>query len=223
MDDMQPKAVPPLDELKEKICEIGRRLYARGYAAGNDGNISFRVSRDRILCTPTMQSKGLLQPDDLVIVDLDGQHISGAKRRSSEVMLHLAIYRNRSDINAVVHCHPPHATAYAFTHRELPRWISPEVEMFLGDVVITPYETPGTQAFAQSVVPFLENANALILANHGTVSYARELEHAYWWTEVLDAYCRTLILAQSIGPLQPLPPEKQLEILQARAAWGFLK
>jgi L-fuculose-phosphate aldolase len=209
--------------LKEKICEIGRRLYARGYAAGNDGNISFRIDDSLVLCTPTMQSKGLIAPEDLVVVDMDGQHVSGTKRRSSEVMLHLAIYQNRDDIRAVVHCHPPHATAFAFTHRELPRWISPEVEMFLGDVAITPYETPGTKAFAQSVVPYLEKANALILSNHGTVSYARELEHAYWWTEVLDAYCRTLILAQSLGPLQTLPPSKQQEILEARAAWGFLK
>ncbi len=212
-----------LDRLRQNICDIGRRLYARGYAAGNDGNISVRIGEDRFLCTPTMHSKGLLRCEDLVIVDSLGQHVAGNKRRSSEILLHLTIYRNRKDVQSVVHCHPPHATAFAFTHTSLPRWISPEVEMFLGDVVIVPYETPGTQAFADSVIPYLPQANALILANHGTVSYAAELEHAYWWTEVLDAYCKTLMLAQPLGTLKPLSEEKQIELMSAREKWGFVK
>ena len=212
-----------IDLMKQKICEIGERLYARGYAAGNDGNISVRLDQNLFLCTPTMHSKGLLRPDDLVLVDARGNHVSGAKQRSSEFLLHLSIYRHRDDVHSVVHCHPPHATALAITHTHLPRWVSPEVEMFLGDVAITPYETPGTQAFANSVIPFVQQANALILANHGTVSYAAELEHAFWWTEVLDSYCKTLLLAKSLGPLQTITGDKKRELITAREKWGFIK
>ncbi len=208
---------------KRNICEIGARLYQRGFVAGNDGNISVRIGENAVLCTPTMQSKGSLNADDIVTIDMQGERISGTKRRSSEALLHLSIYQGRPDIRAVVHCHPPHATAFAFTHTELPRGISPEVEMFLGDVRITPYETPGTSAFATSVQPYLRLANALILANHGTVSYAAELEHAFWWTEVLDAYCRTILLAQGLGPLQPIARHKLQELYVAREAWGFVK
>ncbi len=153
-----------IEDIKQQICSIGARLYAKGFAAGNDGNISVRISDELVLCTPTMHSKGLLTPESIVTVDLDGNHVAGTKRQSSEILLHLTIYKNREDVRSVVHCHPPHATAFAFTHTSLPRWISPEVEMFLGDVAITPFEIPGTQAFANTVIPFLATANALILA-----------------------------------------------------------
>jgi L-fuculose-phosphate aldolase len=217
---MQSSAV---ESIKEQICDVGRRLYDRGFAAGNDGNISVRISDDQVLCTPTMTSKGKLTPEDIVTIDMSGNVIAGTKRRSSEALLHLSIYEARPDVRSVVHCHPPHAMAFAFTHKKLPRWVSSEVEMFLGDVAITPYETPGTQAFADSVKPYVSQANALILANHGTVSYAVELEHAYWWTEVLDAYCKTLILAKLVGEVKQLPIEKQAELREARKAWGFAK
>ena len=209
--------------IAQAICGIGRRLDARGFVAGNEGNVSVRIGEDRVLCTPTLQAKGTLRPEDLVVIDMRGEHISGTKRRSSEALLHLAIYTARPDVRAVVHCHPPHATAFALTHTPVPRGITPEVEVFLGDVELTPYETPGTEAFAQSVVPYVDRANALILANHGTVSYAAQLEHAFWFTEILDAYCRTVILAQQLGPLQPLPADKLAAVQAARAKWGFLK
>ena len=104
----------------EDICEIGRRLYSRGFTAANDGNISMRLDQERILCTPTMTSKGFMNPDDLCVVDMDGEQISGHKRRSSEVKLHLEIYRQREDVNSVVHCHPPHATAFQLPEKPFP-------------------------------------------------------------------------------------------------------
>ena len=207
------------ESLKQEICEIGRRLYTHGFAAGNDGNISVRISDDRVLCTPTMHSKGYLKPADIVTIDMDGNHVAGEKRRSSEALLHLAIYKYRKDVQSVVHCHPPHATAFAITHTQLPLGLSPEVEMFLGRVAITPYETPGTQTFADSVLPYLDAASALILANHGTVSYAAKLEYAYWWTEVLDAYCKTLILARGLGEPQMIPEAKLQEL--RRLTWDL--
>lgn len=207
-------------ELAHRIVDIGRRIDARGFAAGNEGNISVRLADGRFLCTPSLVPKGRLTVDDLVIIDAAGHKLEGIRDRSSEALLHLAIYAHRPDCHAVVHTHPVHVTAFALTHTQLPRFVSPEVEVFLGEVALTPYETPGTEAFARSVIPYLDQANALILANHGMVSYAADLEHAFWWTEILDAHCRTLLAAKSLGELQPLPLEKRDELIAARELWA---
>lgn len=206
-------------ELAERIVDIGRRIDARGFAAGNEGNISVRLDGDRFLCTPSLVPKGRLKVDDLVVIDAAGQKLHGTRDRSSEALLHLAIYAHRPDCQAVVHTHPVHVTAFALTHTALPRFVSPEIEVFLGEVALTPYETPGTEAFARSVIPYLDRGNALILANHGMVSYAADLEHAFWWTEILDAHCRTLLAAKSLGELQPLPEDKRRELVAAREVW----
>ncbi|MBM4093639.1 MAG: class II aldolase/adducin family protein, partial [Planctomycetes bacterium] len=137
-------------KIKQDICEIGRRLYQKGFAAANDGNISVRVSDNQVLCTPTMQSKGFLKPDDIATIDMTGKQIAGQKPRSSEALLHLEIYKSRDDVKSVVHCHPPHATAFAVAREPIPQCVLPEVEVFLGDVPITKYETPGGQQFADT-------------------------------------------------------------------------
>lgn len=120
-------------KLKEQICDIGRRLYAKGFAAANDGNISIRLNEREILCTPTMVSKGFLKPEDVCKVDYEGKQLAGTRKRSSEILLHLAVYKNRPDVNGVVHCHPPHATAFAVAHEPIPKCVLPEVEVFLGE------------------------------------------------------------------------------------------
>jgi len=130
-------------KLKEDICEIGRRVYNKGFAAANDGNISIRVGENEVLCSPTMICKGFMTPDDICAVDMEGNQIAGRKKRSSEALLHLEIYRQRPDIKSVVHCHPPHATAFAVAREPIPQCVLPEVEVFLGDIPITKYETPG--------------------------------------------------------------------------------
>ena len=186
-------------QLKEEICDIGRRIYAKGFAAGNDGNISYRLSENQVLCTPTMICKGFIKPDDLCSVDMEGKQLSGKRKRTSEVLLHLAIMKERPEVKSVVHCHPPHATAFAVAREPIPQCVLPEVEVFLGDVPITKYETPGGQIFADTIMPFVKKANVIILANHGTVSYGETVEKAYWWTEILDAYCRILMLAKRPG------------------------
>src|SRR5436190_16311169 len=170
-------------KLKEQMCEIGRRLYNRGFAAANDGNITVRLNDREILCTPTMVSKGFLKPEDICKVDYEGKQLAGTRKRTSEVLLHLAVYKNRPDVNAVVHCHPPHATAFAVAHEPIPNCVLPEVEVFLGEIPITKYETPGDQRFADTVLPFVKKSNVIILANHGTVSFGETVEKAYWWTE----------------------------------------
>jgi len=208
-------------QYKQQICEIGDRIYKRGFAAANDGNITYRISDNEVLCTPTMHCKGFLKPDDICTVDMTGKQIAGRKKRSSEALLHLEIMKARPDVKSVVHCHPPHATAFAVAREPIPQCVLPEVEVFLGDVPITKYETPGGQAFADTILPFVQKTNVIILANHGTVSYGETVERAYWWTEILDAYCRILMLAKNLGGVQYISHDKTRELLDLKQKWGF--
>ena len=186
-------------KIKQEICEIGDRIYKKGFAAANDGNISYRISENEVVCTPTLICKGFMKPDDLCIVDMTGKQIGGRAKRTSEIMLHLAIMKERPEVKSVVHCHPPHATAFGIAREPIPQCVLPEVEIFLGDVPIAKYDMPGSQDFADTILPFVKKTNVIILANHGTVSYGETVEKAYWWTEILDAYCRMLMLARSLG------------------------
>ena len=124
-------------------------------------------------------------------------------------------------MNSIVHCHPPHATAFAVAREPIPQCVLPEVEVFLGDVPITRYETPGGQAFADTILPFVKNTNVIVLANHGTVSYGEDVERAYWWTEILDAYCRILMLAKSLGKVNYFSQNEEQELLDLKQNWGF--
>ncbi|QDV70040.1 Methylthioribulose-1-phosphate dehydratase [Rosistilla carotiformis] len=210
-----------IHKIKQDICEIGKRIYAKGFAAANDGNITVRVSENEVLCTPTMHCKGYLKPEDISVVDMTGKQLSGNKKRSSEALLHLEIYKQRPELKSVVHCHPPHATAFAVAREPIPQCVLPEVEVFLGDVPITKYETPGGQAFADTVIPYIHKSNVIILANHGTVSFGENVERAYWWTEILDAYCRILLLSRQLGHVQYLSGDKSRELLELKDKWGF--
>ncbi len=208
-------------KIKQDICEIGRRIYNKGFAAANDGNITVRIGENEVLCTPTMQSKGFLKPDDIATIDMQGNQTAGRKKRSSEALLHLEIYSQRPDVKSVVHCHPPHATAFAVAREPIPQCVLPEVEVFLGDVPITKYETPGGQAFADTILPFVDKTNVIILANHGTVSFGENVERAYWWTEILDAYCRILMLSRQLGRVNYFSEDKERELLRAETELGF--
>lgn len=208
-------------QLKKDICEIGRRIYAKGFAAANDGNITVRISDKEVLCTPTMTCKGFLKPEDISIIDMEGKQLSGAKKRSSEALLHLEIFKARPDVKSVVHCHPPHATAFAIAREPIPQCVLPEVEVFLGDVPITKYETPGGKQFAETVLPFVAKTNVIILANHGTVSFGENVERAYWWTEILDAYCNMLMMARGLGKINFFSEEKERELLDLKQKWGW--
>ena len=208
-------------KLKQEICEIGRRIYNKGFAAANDGNITCRVGESEVLCTPTMHSKGYLKVDDICTIDMQGKQIAGRKKRSSEALLHLEVYKARPDVRSVVHCHPPHATAFAVAREPIPQCVLPEVEVFLGEVPMTRYETPGGQAFADTIRPFVDKTNVIILANHGTLSYGECVERAYWWTEILDAYCRILMLARGLGGINYFDPQQERQLLDLKREWGF--
>ncbi len=208
-------------KLREQMCEIGRRVYAKGFAAANDGNISYRLSEDRVLCTPTRVSKGFMKPDDLCIVDMDGKQVSGKRKRSSEILLHLAILKVRPDLRSCVHCHPPHATAFAVAHEPIPKCTMPEFEVFLGEVAITPYETPGGQKFADTVLPYIKDTDTIILANHGTITCGPDLEDAYFKTEIIDAYCRILILTRQLGRVNYYNDDKAAELIKLKPLLGI--
>ena len=208
-------------KIKQEICEIGQRIYNKGFAAANDGNITYRLSENEVLCTPTMHSKGFLKPDDICLIDMQGNQLAGRKKRSSEALLHLQIYRERPDVKSVVHCHPPHATAFAIAREPIPQCVLPEVEVFLGDVPITRYELPGTQAFADTIIPVVKKTNVVVLANHGTISFGETVERAYWWTEILDAYCRMLMLARGLGRINYFSESEERDLLELKKKWGF--
>jgi L-fuculose-phosphate aldolase len=208
-------------KLKEEICEIGRRVYAKGFAAANDGNISIRLNDREVLCTPTMVSKGFIKPEDLCVVDYEGKQLRGTRKRSSEILLHLAVYKNNPAVNAVVHCHPPHATAFAVAGEPIPKCVLPEVEVFLGEVPIAIYETPGSQKFADTIIPFVKKCNTIILANHGTVTFGPDLEKAYWNSEIIDSYCRILILARQLGRVNYFTEQQTKELLDLKKRLGY--
>ncbi len=210
----------PLRIIKEQMCEVGRRIWQRGFCAGNEGNHSVRLGPDRFLCTPTGMSKGFLTPDDLVVVDGNGAGVffsAKGRKPTSEIKVHLAIYEKRPDVQAVVHSHPPHATAFAITGVPLPGGIHPESELFLGEVPTAPYATPSTQAVAENVASVIgPQTNTVLMANHGAVCFSHELEDAYHKLEILDNYCRILLLARPLGPAQTLTPEQTQALQQLK-------
>jgi L-fuculose-phosphate aldolase len=208
-------------KIKEQMCEIGRRLYQRGFAAANDGNITVRLNDKELLCTPTMVSKGYMKPDDICKVDYDGKQLAGTRKRTSEVLLHLVVYKLNPNVNAVVHCHPPHATAFAVAHEPIPKCVLPEVEVFLGEVPIARYETPGNQKFADTIAPYVKDCNTILLANHGTVSFGPTLENAYFNTEIIDAYCRILILSRLLGRVNYFSEDQTRELLALKKRLGY--
>jgi len=210
-----------LDQIREEICDIGRRLYNRGFAAANDGNVSYRFDEDRIVCTPTGISKGFMKPDDLCIVDMEANQISGHRKMTSEIRQHITILKHRSDVKSVVHCHPPHATAFGMVREAIPQYLMPEAEINLGTVPIAKYTIPGGQEFADAILPFVDKSDIIIQANHGTVSYGATVEQAYFLVETLDAYCKILLLARSLGRVQYFTQEEAVALLELKRTMGL--
>lgn len=213
---------PEAETIKNEICAVGRKLWMRQFVDGNGGNISFRFSPNEVLCTPTLVSKYDLTPDDICLVDLEGNQISGSKPRTSELLLHLEIYKAVPEAKAVVHCHPPHATAYAITGRVPPNMVIPEFEVFVGEVALSRYETPGTQAFAETVLPYVKQHNTVLLSNHGVVCWADTVTHAEWHAEVLETYCWTLMLAAQLGaPISRISQKHESDLLAIKRGLGL--
>jgi L-fuculose-phosphate aldolase len=213
---------PDARAIKAEIIAVGCKLWQRQYVDGNGGNISCRCKDDTVICTPTLLSKADLKPEDLCLVSLDGTQLAGTRRCTSEILMHLEIYKAVPQAKAVVHCHPPHANAFAITGRAPATRVTPEYEVFIGSVGFAAYETPGTQKFAESVLPCLPQHNTILLANHGIVSWADTVTHAEWYAEITDSYCWTLILASQLGiPVTHIPDNKAAELLAIRKRMGL--
>ncbi len=186
-------------ELRAEICEMGRRLYARGLCSGYDGNLSCRLVNGTFLCTPTRTCKGFLRPELLCTVDATGRQLSGPRNRTSEILLHLEIHRGRPDVGAVVHCHPPCASAFAVAGQLLPQGVLAEADALLGSVPVAPFALPGTAEFAATVTEYLPGSRAILLANHGAVTFAATLEDAWSLAECLENSARVILAAIPLG------------------------
>ncbi len=208
--------------LRAEIVEVGRKLWEREYVDGNGGNMSARLGEKYLLCTPAMMCKRDMEPGDLCLSDLEGNTVAGGRLRTSELLLHLEIYKANPRARAIVHCHAPYATAFAMTGSAPPNGLIAEFEASIGPVAVAPYETPGTKAFAETVLPFVEEHNTILLANHGIVCWADTVSHAEWLVETFETYCKSYLIALEIGkPLRYIPEGKIEEILAMKRRLGL--
>ncbi len=211
-----------INALKAEICDIGRRMWSREYVDGNGGNISIRVAEDLVLCTPTLVSKGFMKPEDLCFVDLEGVQKAGVKPRTSEILMHLAIFKAQPKARACVHAHPPHATGFAVSGVQPPNCMIPEMEIMCGEVPIAPYMTPGSKAMGEAVAALSGTHNTILMANHGVVAWGFGIEDAYFKMEILEAYCRTVLVSAQLGKDPNLIPARQVqELLRIKKGLGI--
>ena len=190
---------PAINLLKERICEMGRRLWQKDYTDGNGGNITIRVGDNLALCTPTLICKGFMAPDEMCLVDLDGKQLAGSRKRTSEALTHFGIMKRQPACKACVHAHPPHATAFAIANVNIPSCLIPEAEVFLGKIGVAKYQTPGTPANADEVGEVGKTHQAVLMQNHGVIVWGKDVEDAYWKMENIDSYCRTIWIAAGLG------------------------
>ncbi len=191
---------PSCHALKLQICDIGWRLWQRAYADGNGGNIAIRVGEDLALCTPTLVSKGFMKPEDMCLVDFAGNQLLGAKKRTSEILMHLQIMQRQPRAVATVHCHPPYATGFAVAGILPPPGMLPEYELSTS-VALAPYRTPGTPEMGRLVADLADNHNVVLMANHGVVAWSHNnVEDACFKIEILETYCRTVLVASQLVP-----------------------
>lgn len=209
-------------QLKEQICDIGRRLWQREYVDGNGGNIAIKVGEDIALCTPTLVSKGFMKPADMCLVDFEGNQLAGVKKRTSEILMHLQIMKKQPRATATVHCHPPYSTGFAVAGVMPPTCMIPEYEVF-ASVAIAPYRTPGTPEMGKLVADLVDQHNTILMANHGVVSWSHlTVEDAYFKMEILEAYCRTILVTAQVGrPAKTMTPGQLQDLLKIKQNLGI--
>jgi len=213
---------PHGNALKEQLCEVGRRLWQRAYVDGNGGNIAIRVGEDIALCTPTLVSKGFMKPEDMCLVDFEGNQLCGTKLRTSEILMHLQIMKRQPKAVATCHCHPPYSTGFAVAGLVPPTCMIPEYEVF-ASVAVAPYRTPGTPEMGKLVADLADQHNTILMANHGVVSWSHNnVEDAYFKMEILEAYCRTVLVAAQLGkPPNTFTPAQLQDLLKIKQSLGI--
>lgn len=203
-------------QYRDAIVHSGRVLYERGFIAATDGNISVRLDDERILITPTCMCKGKMHADDLVIIDRYGRKLEGERNVSSEVQMHLLIYNMRADAQAVVHAHPPTATGFAAAGIALDQPLVSEVVLTLGAVPLAPYGCPGTQALSDSLRPLIPEHDAILMANHGVVTYADDLERAFMQMETVEHFAKITLVARTLGNPKTLDADEVKKLTAIR-------
>src|SRR5919108_1237221 len=205
---------------RKEIVRLGGMLHGSGFVAGTDGNLSVRLDRRRVLVTPTAMSKGMMRPSDLVIVDLEGHKLSGRRNVSSEIAMHLLIYRLRPDIRGIVHAHPPTATAFAASGLSLNQPLVCELVVGLGCVPLARYGTPGTPELSEALEPLIPQYDAILMANHGVVTYGADLLNAYMKMETVEHFARIALVAHLLGHEQPLSEEEIAKLVGLRQKYA---
>lgn len=213
----QAKKEPLESRLRQEICEIGRSLYRRGFVVAREGNLSVRLSQDRILVTPAGACKGILTPEDLLVTDLDGRVVSGTGSPSSEIRMHLLFYASRPEVAAVCHAHPPIATGFAAAGRALEEAVLPEVIMDLGTIPLAPYGTPGTAELTDRLEPLVSNHDAILLENHGVVTCGWDLITAFYRMETVEHFAQVLWTADTLGGPHLLPRAEVRKLIGSRS------
>lgn len=205
---------------RQDILDVGKLVYQKGWVAANDGNISVRLGEHHMLCTRTGVSKGMMTPADILVCDLEGNKIEGAGDRTSEIAMHVAIYRLRPDVGAIVHAHPPVATGFAVAGRPLNLALLPEVVVNLGCVPLAEYGLPGTSALTQGMLPYIPKYDAILLANHGSVCYGEDVYQAFFKMETVEHFARVTLVAELLGGPKVLPEQEVRKLFDARGRYG---
>jgi L-fuculose-phosphate aldolase len=209
------------EQIRTDIVEVGRRLWVRGYVASNDGNISVRLDHARLITTPANVSKGFMTPDMMVVTDFEGRKISGDRKASSELKMHLQVYRDRPDANAVVHAHPPTATGFAVAGIPLDRAVLAEVVTTLGSIPIAEYATPSTDELPAACSKYLKAHDGLLLANHGALAIGPDLFTAYYRMETIEHFARITLVTRTLGRENLLSREEVQRLQGLRGMYGI--
>lgn len=208
-------------DLVQQIIHVGQQLYHRGFVAANDGNISARINEEQVLITPTGISKGFMQPDDFVIIDMAGKKIAGNKKPSSEYRLHLKIYRERPDVHSVCHAHPPYVTAFAVSGINFDFSILPEVIIALGEIPLVKYAPPGSATLLENLKPFLKDCTAFVLQNHGAMTIGKDVQSAHYRMETLEHFAHIFYLAKNLGKVNYLSQNEVKTLLNLRDRFNY--
>ena len=204
---------------RNDIIDICKRVHSNGWVASNDGNISIRIGPNAVLCTPTGMSKGYLTTDQLVKVDMDGNKLEGELEASSEVKIHLDVFKNKKGINSAVHAHPPYSTAYAVAGIPLDQCVIPEIIVSLGSIPLTKYGTPSTQEIPESIRKYLPDHNAFLLENHGAFAIGNDVHQAYYRMESMELFAKISLLARTLGNVNTISEENVQKIMDMRSNW----